>query len=63
MGLSLRWLPGLCTRNVESGVTKHMLEDTDDSGVQFIMPAGQGESVPNKDPGVSERPSFIPLTT
>ena len=23
----------------------------------------QGESVPNKDPDVSERPSFIPATT
>ena len=41
MSLSLRGLPGQCTRNVvESGVAKHALEDTQDSGVQFIMPAG-----------------------
>ena len=48
---------------VESGVTKHTSEGTQDSGVQFIMPAVQGESVPNKAPDVSQRPSFIPATT
>ena len=63
MGLSLRRLPGRCTRNgVESGVTKQMLEDTRDSGIHYAS-SDSGESVPNKDPDVSERPSFIPSTT
>ena len=44
---------------VESGITKHASEGTQDSGVQFIMPAVQGQSVPNKAPDVSQRPSFI----
>ena len=35
---------------MESGVTKHTSEGTRDSGLQFIMPAVQGESVPNKAP-------------
>ena len=37
----LRGLPGQHARNVvEPGVAKHTLEDTQDSGVQFITPAG-----------------------
>ena len=44
---------------VESGITKHTPEDTQDSGVQFIMPRVQGESVPIKDPEVSERSSYM----
>ena len=44
---------------VESGVAKHTSEDTQDSGVQFIMPAGPRGIVPNKDSDVFEWPSFI----
>ena len=41
MGLSLRGLPGQCTRNVvESRVAKHTSEDTQDSGVQFNYASG-----------------------
>ena len=46
--------------NLESHNTS---EDTQDSGEQFVTQRVQGESVPNKDPDVSERPSFIPPTT
>ena len=60
-GLSLQGLPGQCTRNVvESGVAKHTSEDTPDSGVEFITPAVQGESVPNRDPDVSRGPVLYP---
>ena len=44
---------------VEFGVAKHTLGDTQDRGVQFLTPVGPRELVPNKDPDVSERPSFI----
>ena len=47
---------------VESRVSKHTSEDTQDSGVQFITPKGPRESVSNKDHDVSERPSFITPT-
>ena len=45
--------------NLESHNTS---EDTQDSGEQFVTQRVQGESVPNKDPDVSDKPSFIPPT-
>ena len=47
---------------VESGVAKHTSEDTQDSGGLSCQRVPE-ESVPNKDPEVSERSSFITPTT
>ena len=48
---------------VESRVTTQTLEDTQDGEYSLSRQRLQGESVPNRDPDVSERLSFIPLTT
>ena len=46
---------------MESAVIKHTSEDTQDSGVQFINQWVQAESVPNKDPDVSQKAQFYTL--
>lgn len=46
---------------VESRVAKHTSEDTHDSGVEFITPAGyKGNQFPTRNPDVSETQFYTP---
>ena len=64
MGLSLQGLPSQCTRNVveitvakHTWVTQRTLKTVEYS---LLRQRVQGESVPNKDPNVSERLFYTP---